>query len=229
MQEEFHTHNLVKNNVVPLWRTDTANQRGGSEWEPIKILLEGDRNSNKMNMASNTLLRLTTQVGQAHVATVVPLDLGTNTHTLPTRERSGTPNLESTDKHRSDRWAPSVRPVPAGETGKLSLSGYTPVRPVRCTGQTGHSLKAPKAPNRPTGLQTDPNSRQPQHRTTANSPKRSPEQNPTKGCTGQTGQEHRSDRSSLGSSGSTAPAGQLPQIQTTISRFAPRTWTRLWG
>jgi hypothetical protein len=22
--------------------TDTANQRGGSEWEPIKILLEGD-------------------------------------------------------------------------------------------------------------------------------------------------------------------------------------------
>jgi hypothetical protein len=46
-----------------------ANQRGGSEWEPIKILLEGDGNSNKMNMNSNTCLRLTTQVGQAHVAT----------------------------------------------------------------------------------------------------------------------------------------------------------------
>jgi hypothetical protein len=43
------------------------------------------------------------QVGQAHIATGVPLDLGTNTHTLPTRERSGTPNLESTDQHRSDR------------------------------------------------------------------------------------------------------------------------------
>jgi hypothetical protein len=42
-------------------------------------------------------------LGQAHVATGVPLDLGTNTHTLPTRERSGTPNLESTDQHRSDR------------------------------------------------------------------------------------------------------------------------------
>jgi hypothetical protein len=56
-----------------------------------------------MNTASNTLLRLTNQVGQAHVATGVPLDLGTNTHTLPTRERSGTPNLESTDQHRSDR------------------------------------------------------------------------------------------------------------------------------
>jgi hypothetical protein len=37
-------------------RTDTANQRGGSEWEPIKILLEGDENSNKMNTTSNTRL-----------------------------------------------------------------------------------------------------------------------------------------------------------------------------
>jgi hypothetical protein len=26
-----------------------GDQRGGSEWEPIKILLKGDRNSNKMN------------------------------------------------------------------------------------------------------------------------------------------------------------------------------------
>jgi hypothetical protein len=80
-----------------------ANHRGGSEWEPIKILLEGDGNSYKMNMNSNTRLRLTTQDGQAHVATGVPLDLGTNTHNLPTQERSGTPNLESTDPHRSDR------------------------------------------------------------------------------------------------------------------------------
>jgi hypothetical protein len=31
-------------------------EREGSEWEPIKILLEGDRNSNKMNTASNTRL-----------------------------------------------------------------------------------------------------------------------------------------------------------------------------
>jgi hypothetical protein len=84
-------------------RTDTTNQRGGSEWEPIKILLEGDGNSYKMNTASNTCLRLTTKVGQAHVATGVPLDLGTNKHTLPTRERSRTPNLESSDPHRSDR------------------------------------------------------------------------------------------------------------------------------
>jgi hypothetical protein len=53
--------------------------RRGGEWEPIKILLEGDENSNKMNTASYTRLRLTTQVGQAHVATGVPLNLGTNT------------------------------------------------------------------------------------------------------------------------------------------------------
>jgi hypothetical protein len=209
----------------PIWRT----REGGSEWEPIKILLEGDRNSNKMNTASTTCLWLTTQVGQAHVATWVPLDLGTNTHTLSTPERSRTPNLESTDQHRSDRWAPPVRPVPAVETGQLSLTDSTLVRPVRRTGQTGYSLKAPKAPNRPTDLQTNPNSKQPQHRTTANTPNRSPEQKPTEGCTGQTGQEHRSDRCNLGSSGWTTPAGQLPQIQTSISQIAPQTWTRHWG
>jgi hypothetical protein len=45
----------------PIRRT----REGGSEWEPIKILLEGDGNSYKMNTASNTRLRLTTQVGQA--------------------------------------------------------------------------------------------------------------------------------------------------------------------
>jgi hypothetical protein len=31
-------------------------ERGGSKWEPIKILLEGDGNSIKMNTASNTRL-----------------------------------------------------------------------------------------------------------------------------------------------------------------------------
>jgi hypothetical protein len=50
---------LVK--IVPIVRTEGPIRRtreGGSEWEPIKILLEGDRNSNKMNKASNTCLRL---------------------------------------------------------------------------------------------------------------------------------------------------------------------------
>jgi hypothetical protein len=41
-----------------------ANKRGGNEWKLIKILLEGDEDSNKTNTASNTRLRLTTQVGK---------------------------------------------------------------------------------------------------------------------------------------------------------------------
>jgi hypothetical protein len=63
---------------------------GGSEWELIKILLEGDGNSYKMSVASNTLLQLTTQVGQAHVATGVPLDLGTNTQPSDPRTQRNT-------------------------------------------------------------------------------------------------------------------------------------------
>jgi hypothetical protein len=50
-------------------------QRGGSEWEPTKILFEGDRGSNKMNTTSNTRLRLTNQVGQDHAATGMLLAL----------------------------------------------------------------------------------------------------------------------------------------------------------
>jgi hypothetical protein len=80
-----------------------ANQRGGSEWELIKILLEGDGNSNKMNTTSNTRLRLTTKVGQAHVATGVPLDLGTNRPPSDPRNAAEKTNLESTNPHRSNR------------------------------------------------------------------------------------------------------------------------------
>jgi hypothetical protein len=135
-------------------------ERGwGSEWELIKIILEGDGNSSKMNMASSTRLRLTTKIDQAHVATGVPLDLETNT-------RPSDPRTQRNTKPRV------YRP--------------TPVRPVSTTGQTGPSLKAPKSPNRPTDLQTDPNSKQLRHRTTTNTPRRLPEQKPTKGCTGQT-------------------------------------------
>jgi hypothetical protein len=63
-----------------------------------------------MNTASNTRLRLTTQFGQAHVATGVPLDLGTNTQPSdPRTQRNTKPRV--------------YRP--------------TPVRPVSTTGQTG--------------------------------------------------------------------------------------------
>jgi hypothetical protein len=67
-----------------------------------KILLKGDGGSNQMNTASNTRLRLTTQVGQAHAATGVLLDLGTNTQTQ-TRECSGTHNSSLTDLHQLGR------------------------------------------------------------------------------------------------------------------------------
>jgi hypothetical protein len=91
----------------PIRRT---REGGGSEWEPIKILLEEDENSNKMNTASNTRFRLTTQIGQAHAATGVPLDLGTNTHPSdPRTQRNTKPRV--------------YRP--------------TPVRLVSTTGQTG--------------------------------------------------------------------------------------------
>jgi hypothetical protein len=63
-----------------------------------------------MNAASNTRLRLTTQVGQAHVATGVPLVLGTNTQPSDPRTQRNT---------------------------KPRVYTPTPVRPVSTTGQTG--------------------------------------------------------------------------------------------
>jgi hypothetical protein len=84
---------LVMGKAPLLWLDEGPIRRtreGGSEWEPIKILLEGDGNSNKMNTASNTHLRLTTQVGQAHVATGVPLGLGNNTQPSDLRTQRNT-------------------------------------------------------------------------------------------------------------------------------------------
>jgi hypothetical protein len=107
----------------PIRRT----REGGSEWEPIKILLEGDGDSNKTNTASNTRLRLTTQVGQAHIATGVPLDLGTNKQpSEPKHTNTHSGNLHGLLPvlHRSHRWLAPVRPV-------------TPVRPVDSAGQAG--------------------------------------------------------------------------------------------
>jgi hypothetical protein len=109
----------------------------GSEREPIKILLEGDGGSNKMNTASNTRLRLTTQVGQAHTATGVLLDLETNSQ--PHRpenaaEHKTRASLTYTghagEHHQSDRSL-LVKP---GDFHRIALhrSGQcnTPVRPV---------------------------------------------------------------------------------------------------
>jgi hypothetical protein len=91
--------------------TEMTNPRGGgSEWEPIKILLGGDRDSNKLNTASNTSLRLTTQVVQDHAATGVLLVLGTNNQLLgPENTSEHKPRAPLTytgqvgEHHRSDR------------------------------------------------------------------------------------------------------------------------------
>jgi hypothetical protein len=59
-----------------------GDQRGGSEWESIKILPEGDLNSNEMNSLGRTpkITRsaLLPSVCQNHIATGVLLVLGTN-------------------------------------------------------------------------------------------------------------------------------------------------------
>jgi hypothetical protein len=91
-------------------------REGGSEWEPIKNLLEGDGDSNKTNTTSNTRTRLTTHVGQAHVATGVPLDLGTNKQpSEPKHTNTHSVNLQDflPVLHRSDQWTEPVRPVAA--------------------------------------------------------------------------------------------------------------------
>jgi hypothetical protein len=196
-----------------------VNQRGGREWETIKILFEGDEGSNKPNTASNTRLRITTQIGQVHVATGVPVDLGTNTQSSEpkhTNMHSGNLHGLLPVLHRSDRWPGPVRPV-------------TPVRPVDRAGQAGgyssHTTSVPESlsdfsrawnkttpKTQPTQkenptqdltkqLQTD------QELTSSTKTQRHtsqgihPRQIPQVACTGQTGQEHRSDRCSLGSSG----------------------------
>jgi hypothetical protein len=87
-----------------------GDQRGGSEWEPIKNLLEGDWNSNKMNSLSRTpkITRSTLlpSVCQNHVATGVLLVLGTNT---TSSLDSYTNTTEETTREPADRRGRSDR------------------------------------------------------------------------------------------------------------------------
>jgi hypothetical protein len=81
-----------------------GDQRGGSEWEPIKILLKGDRNSDKMNSLGRTpkITRsaLLPSVCQNHVAPGVLLVIGTtsnsnhNTHAPTTAETTRKPAVQ---------------------------------------------------------------------------------------------------------------------------------------
>jgi hypothetical protein len=114
-------------------------REGGSEWELIKTLLEGDGNSNKTNTASNTRPRLTTQVGQVYTATEVLLDLGTNkqpSEPKHTNTQSGNLHGLLLVLHRSHRWPAPVTPV------TLSDRWTEPVRPVATTAAQQAFLKA---------------------------------------------------------------------------------------
>jgi hypothetical protein len=172
-----------------------------------------------MNTASNTRLRLTTLVGQAHAATGMLPDLGTNTQPSdPTHTNTHSGNLHGLLPvlHRSDRWPAPVRPV-------------TPVKPMNSAGQaSGNSSRTTSVPeslndffrpwnkntpktqparkenptqNLAKQLQTD------QELTSSTKTQRHtsqavhPRQIPQVARTGQTGQEHRSNQCNLGSSG----------------------------
>jgi hypothetical protein len=185
----------------------------GSEWEPIKILLEGEEDSNKTNTTSNTRLRLTTKVGQAHATTEVLLDLGTNKQPFEpkhTNPHSGNLHGLLPVLHRSDRWPALVRPVDStGQAGGYSsrttsipesLSDFS--RPWnKNTSKTQPARKKNPTQNLTKQLQTGQelnNSTKTQRHT---SQAVHPRQIPQVARTGQTGQEHRSDRCNLGSSG----------------------------
>jgi hypothetical protein len=195
--ESIKTRNLT---LIPIegliWRT----REGGSEWEPIKILLEGDGDSNKTNTASNTCLQLTTQVGQAHATTGVLPDLGTNKQPSEpklTNMHSGNLHGLLPVLHRSDRWPAPVSP-------------RTPVRPVDKAGQaSGYSSRTTSVPEslsdffRPWNKNTPnrPRTDQQHHDPKTHESSRHPRQIPQVAYTSQTGHPHRLDRSSLGSSG----------------------------
>jgi hypothetical protein len=136
----------------------------GSEWELIRNLLKGDRGSNKKKTASNSRLQLTTQVGQAHAATGVLLDLGTNSQ--PHRPDNAaehktwaslTYTSQAYEDHRSDRSL-LVKPDDFHRT-TLHRSGRcnTPVRPVwaRKPQNTKQTYRAPKRPKLETAATRD--------------------------------------------------------------------------
>jgi hypothetical protein len=163
-----------------------------------------------MNTASNTRLRLTTQVGQVHAATEVLLDLGANKQpSEPKHTNTHSGNLHDLLPvlHRSHRWPTPVDS--AGQAGGYnsrttsvpeSLNDFS--RPCnKTTPKTQPALKENPTQNVTKQLQTDQeltsSTKTQRHTSQAVHPRQIPQET----CTGQTGLEHRSDRCSLGSSG----------------------------
>jgi hypothetical protein len=85
----------------------------GSEWEPIKILLEGDRGSNKMNTTSNTRLRL-----------------NYTSWSRPRSHWSATDHVNQQTPFRAKTHRHAQRKL-----ARLAACA-TPVRPMACIGQT---------------------------------------------------------------------------------------------
>jgi hypothetical protein len=150
-------------------------------------------------------------------------------HWSATEPRSKTQPTASTHTQRNHTrhgcWQPKpVRPVSkTGQTASFGLS----LTQTGETGQTGLANRSdrfcpetpqrPQTPQKPFHIRTNEameQQRLPCSKTFLNSPQ---------GETGQTGLGNRSGRFLPGQSGRTHPAGQLPQIQTSISRIAPRT------
>jgi hypothetical protein len=193
----------------------------GSEWEPIKILLEGDRDSNKTNTTSNTRLRLTTQVGHVHATTEVLLDLGTNKQPPePKHTNTHSGNLHGLLPvlHRSYRWPAPVRPVtpvrPVGRARAGQAGGYSSrttsvleslsdfSRPWnKNTPKTQLAQKENPTQNLTNQLETNQELTSSTKTQNHTSQAVHPMQIPQVTRTGQTGQEHQPYRCSLGSSG----------------------------
>jgi hypothetical protein len=131
-----------------------------------------------MNTVTNTRLRLTTQVGQDHTATGVLPALGTNNQPhRPEKAAEHKPRALLTYTGQAGEYHHSNQSLP-GETWRLLLNNpYTDQAGVAHRSDR-FKPESPKTPNRPTELQTDPNSKQQQQGTTANPPKCSPKQKP---------------------------------------------------
>jgi hypothetical protein len=113
-------------------------------------------------------------------------------------------NLETNfQPHRPENAAEHQNSSPLSNTGQTGPCWWNLATSTKwlLTSQAGATHRSDrsqpeshKTPNRPTELQTDPNTKHQQHRTTANTPERSLEQKPKRGCTSQTSERHQSDR-----------------------------------
>jgi hypothetical protein len=169
----------------------------GSEWEPIKIFLEGGRGSNKMKTTSNTRLRLnypSWSRPRSHWSATDPRNKQQPSEPTLTNTHIGNLHGLLPVLHRLDRWPAPVRPVDrASQAGAYnsrtknvpeSLCDFSSPRTKHpqnstCTEEEPYTKPTKTPPKLP---RTD----QHQHNVKTHGFSNSPEANPTKGT-------HRSD------------------------------------